>query len=219
MSEAARRRLVILGGGEHARVVVEAIRAEPEAWDILGFVDPEAREETARALRMNRLGDDEWATQFIAREDVWLALGVGSVGPPTAREAIVTRFDAKGARWATIIHPRAWISPTASVEPGGQVLVGAVVNARAALGAHTLVNSGAIVEHDVYVEPLVHIAPGAVIGGGTFIGKGAYLGLGCRVRDHIRVGRGAVVGMGAVVVASVADAETVVGVPARPVEK
>ena len=32
--------IVILGGGEHAQVVAEAIRSRPDLWELVGFTDP-----------------------------------------------------------------------------------------------------------------------------------------------------------------------------------
>jgi serine O-acetyltransferase len=51
------------------------------------------------------------------------------------------------------------------------------------------------------------------------IGDGVFLGAGARVLGGIRVGAGARVGANAVVVHDVADGETVVGIPARPVQR
>ncbi|MGH7579770.1 MAG: hypothetical protein ACREM9_06335, partial [Gemmatimonadales bacterium] len=52
-------RIIVIGGGEHARVVIEAIRAGSPPRSPLGFVDPEACEETVRRLAVPRLGSDE----------------------------------------------------------------------------------------------------------------------------------------------------------------
>ena len=208
--------LVVIGGGEHARVVVEAARSRPDLWDVSGFVDPKPCAETATRLGLPRLGDDDWVVT--ARSWPLLVLGVGEVGVSRRREHIVTRYAARAARWATIVHAAAWISPTAVLEPGAVVLAGASVNSGARLGAHVVVNTGAVVEHDVVMEAFAQLGPGAVVGGGTVVERGAYLGLGCRVRDHLRIGRETLVGMGAVVVADVEGGAVVAGVPAARLE-
>jgi acetyltransferase EpsM len=164
-----------------------------------------------------RLGTDadvaERRTDLRGTDGAALVLGFG--GPLDARRRAVAMFP-RDAAWATVIHPRAWVSPSAAVEPGTVVLAGAIVNAGARLGPHAIVNSGAIVEHDVVVGAHAHVAPRAVIGGGATIGEEAFVGLGAAVRDHRIVGPGAVVGMGAVVVGDVPAGATVAGVPARP---
>jgi acetyltransferase EpsM len=213
--------LVVIGSGEHARVVVDAAQASGDRWAVLGVVTASADERPADALSagLERLGDD---TTFLARLQSTttgarpaLVVGVGAPLDPDARRAIVVRYEAL-ARWATVVHPAATLAATATIEPGAVVLAGAIVGPGARVGAHTVVNSGAIVEHDVRLGAFSQVGPGAVIGGGTTIGDGAFVGLGARIRDHLAIGAVAVVGMGAAVVADVASGEVVVGIPARP---
>jgi acetyltransferase EpsM len=210
--------LIVLGGGEHARVVIDAARSQGDRWVVQGYVAPEAG--TAMTPDVPWLADD--ATLAARLEELapddrpWLVLGFGggeTSGALAARTATTDRFI--DARWATIVHATAWLSPNARLEPGVVVLAGAVVNTGAQVHRHAIVNSAAVVEHDVVIGAGTHIAPGAVIGGGTHVHEHAFIGLGARVRDHIEVGAGAMVGMGAVVVESIAPGLTVVGIPAR----
>lgn len=202
------RDLIFVGGGEHARVVIDAADG---AFRLIGFVDPQPCPAT-QALGVPWLGADD------AHAISGGALYVVTVGPlpgSKLRGKIISAYEAKGASFATIVHPRATVSPRARLADGVVILAGAIVNAGAIVGAHAVVNTAAVLEHDVEVGPLAHVAPGAVVGGGARIGAGAYLGLGCRIRDHVTVGRDAIVAMGAVVTAPVSDDSTVLGVPAR----
>lgn len=216
------RDLVVIGGGEHARVVLEAAHSgDGEPWRVVGLVDNAAAERTLQLLEVTHLGDDKtfhtWLEARPADTRPRLVLGVGGGPNAGARREIVTRYGDLAA-WATIVHASAWISPTAELGHGVVVLAGAVINAGATIGDHAIVNSAAVVEHDVRIGDFVHLAPGAVVGGGTKVGNGAFIGLGSRIRDHIEVGDDAVVGMGAIVTADVAANVTVIGVPARPTE-
>jgi acetyltransferase EpsM len=210
------RDLIVIGGGEHARVVIEAARSRPELWAVLGFVDPAPCAETSKGLAVERLGTDEEAlARAGTNRDLAFVIGLGSTGVGTRRREICVRYDALSVRWATVVHARAWVSPTAVLGRGVMVSAGASVNSGARLGDHAVVNTGAIIEHDVLLGPFAQAAPGAAIGGGAVVGAGSYLGLGCRVRDHVRIGEAVTVGMGAVVVGSIPDGEVVMGVPAR----
>jgi acetyltransferase EpsM len=211
-------RLIIVGGGEHARVVAEAAAAAGLV--VAGYTvrDGESGSPPGPcAVDLQPLGTDHDVAAWLAATDPderpGLVLGFG--GPPDTRRRATADFGPE-AQWATIAHPAAWVSPSATLGVGTVVLAGAVVNAGAVIGAHAIVNSSAVLEHDVRLGDHVHVAPGATIGGGTRIGDETIIGLGASVRDHVRVGSRSIVGMGAVVVDDVPDGAIVMGTPARP---
>jgi acetyltransferase EpsM len=215
------RPLAIVGGGEHAVVVLEAARSRQGAWAVVGFSD-RTRESrlAAREPAIEDLGDDAaLAARLAADPDraPALVLGIGGGTRPGDRAATVRQFG-PDTTWATIVHAAASVSPSARLGAGTVVGAGAIVQAGVVAGRHVIVNSGAIVEHDVVLGDFTHVGPGAAIGGGTRIGAGVFVGLGARVRDHVTVGDGATIGMGAVVVGDVGAGRTMVGVPARPAD-
>jgi acetyltransferase EpsM len=209
-------RLVLVGGGEHARVVIEAALSRPDLWEVRGFVDPELCERTTECLGVRRIGGDDMIGGLL-KEDPYLrfVLGVGSVGNSPRRRQIVQRLNGLGVTWASVIHANASISASARIGRGVVMLAGSVVNACADLGDHAVVNTGAIVEHDVSIGEFSQVAPRACVGGGASLGADCYIGLGACIRDHISVGAGAVIAMGAVVVANVEAGSLMLGVPAR----
>lgn len=209
------QKLVVIGGGEHARVVVDAARSCGDRWLVVGYVDSRVCDEM-QALGVPRIGDDSVLGASEHRASAFV-IGVGGVGETAARMRIAER--ASGLSWATVIHERAVVSSTARIEPGAVVLAGAVVNTAARVGPHVILNTAAVIEHDVVLGACVHVAPGAIIGGGAILGAGAYVGLGARIRDHVRIGEFAVVGMGAVVLRDVTAGARVIGVPARDLPK
>jgi acetyltransferase EpsM len=205
--------LVVLGGGEHARVVIDAALSRPGRWRVVGFAGPDPSPETVGRFGLPHLGGDDVCARLAA--DHWFVVGVGGVADLGPRIRLVERLEPLGLRWGTVVHASAVVSRTARL--GNGVVVGplAVVNTGADVGEHAIVNSGAVIEHDVELARFVHAGPGVLLGGGARIGEATYLGLGARVRDHVLIGRGVVVGMGSVVVASIPDGARVVGVPAR----
>jgi acetyltransferase EpsM len=207
--------LVVIGGGEHARVLIEAARSRPDLWDLRGFIDVQPNPETESRLGVPRLGSDDAGRALAAAGGIEFVLGLAGLGSRDARSAVVKAYDEAGARWATVIHASAWVSPTAHLGEGVFVSAGAILNSGARVERHAVINTGAIIEHDVVVEECAQVSPAAAIGGGTRIGRQAYVGLGARVRDHLQIGERATVGMGAVVVASVPADVVVVGNPAR----
>jgi acetyltransferase EpsM len=216
---ASARPLIVIGGGEHACVVVDAARSRPGTWRVAGFSERDRASRLARREpELEDLGDDDALRDRLARttggDRASLVLGIGGGIRPGRRSDLVRGFGA-GADWATVVHAAATVSPSATLGAGTFVGAGAIVQTGAVIGRHVIVNSGTIVEHDVNVGDYAHLAPGSVVGGGSKIGQGTFVGLGATIRDHVTVGAGATVGMGAVVVDDVLPRETVVGVPAR----
>jgi acetyltransferase EpsM len=115
---AARPRLVVIGGGEHARVVIEAARSG-DSYELLGFTDPEPCEETVRRLGVPRLGDESALATTPGAVGV---LGFGALATRARRVEAVDRLAPRLGGWATVVHATAWVSPTATIGPGTVIL-------------------------------------------------------------------------------------------------
>ena len=140
---------------------------------------------------------------------------IGSV----ERKGIVTRLVGEGRGLATLVHPAAVVAPSAVIEPGCVVFPMAVVGAKARIGEGTVLNRASLVGHHTVVGPYSFLGPGANVCGLVTLGEQVHVGPGAIVRDRTRVGDRATVGMGAVVVADVPAGVTVVGLPARPIDR
>src|SRR5687767_6055016 len=95
------KRVILIGGGEHARVVAEAVRSNLECFELLGFVDPKECSDTARGLGIRRLGDD---TVLAAYPDSLGILGFGAIASPRLRAETVERLEPHLSGWASVIH-------------------------------------------------------------------------------------------------------------------
>lgn len=205
-------RCVILGGGGHARVLLDCLQRAGNAV-IHGILDAEDRGEDLFGVPI--LGDDDLLPELAAQGVTHFAVGLGGTGDNRPRQRLYTLALSHGLKPLTILHPTAIVSPWATLGAGCQLLPGVIVNAGAALGENVLVNSGAIVEHDCVVGDHAHIATGARLASTVQIGALAHVGAGATVRQVARIGEGAVVGAGAVVVKDVSPWTVVIGVPAR----
>lgn len=201
--------IVLVGGGGHARVLLDALSLVGAT--VAGLVDSDPCEATLAQWGVTHLGGEE-----ASLDPAWVGLlAFGELGAGGRRQAAVERLSPRLAGWATIIHPAAAVSRTARIAAGTVVLARAVVQAGARVGAQCIVNTGAVVEHDVVMEDFVQLSPGAIVGGGARIGAGAFVGLGAVIRDHVTIGAGATVGMGSVVVGDVPAGARILGVPGR----
>lgn len=206
------RRLMILGAGGHAKVVIEVARAA--GWEPVAALAPE---KTGSVLGVPLRGGDDDAPA-LWRQGLVDAAAV-AIGDNRLRRRLAKRLRGFGCPLPVLVHPAATISPTARLGEGTVVMAGAVVNADAVIGRDCIVNTGAVVEHDCVLGDGVHAAPRSVMGGSCRFGDLALFGIGASARPGVTVGEAAIVGAGAVVVRDIADAAVVGGAPARPIAR
>ena len=161
--------------------------------------------------------------QFLA-ETATLRHAVLAIASGAVRETLAQRCAHDG------VQP--WTVGAANVVQMDDVLlgVGAVLSpfvtltSNVRIGRHFHANLYSYVEHDCVIGDFVTFAPGVHCNGNVVIEDHAYIGAGAILKqgqpgNPLVIGRGAVVGMGAVVTKSVAPCATVVGNPARPMQK
>lgn len=205
--------IVILGGGGHAKVLIELVRACGK-YDIVGILDP-GLPKGSTVLDVTVSGGDE-LLDVLFKEGVRMAcIGMGAVKDNSVRKNLYAEVRNLGFETPTLAHPGSIIARSVKLGEGVQVMAGAVIQADTSIGENTIVNTGAIVDHDCAIGRHVHICPGAVVSGGVSIGDDTFVGAGATVINGIRIGGGAVIGAGSVVIDDLPQGARVVGVPAR----
>ncbi|MFH1075685.1 MAG: NeuD/PglB/VioB family sugar acetyltransferase [Pseudomonadota bacterium] len=209
---------IILGGGGHAAVLIECIRASRCAI-FYGILDADQKQWRKQLLGIDIIGGDELLSNIANNGVKYFVVGLGSVGDNKPRQRLFELGCANNLEALTIVHPSALCSASAEIGHGVQLLPNSIVNARAVIKANTIVNSGAIVEHDCYIGNHVHIATGAKLASAVSVGDGVHIGIGATIKQCIKIGERSIVGAGAVVVDDVPDDTVVVGNPARFLKK
>lgn len=193
----------LLGGGGHAKVVLATLL--DAGYTCSGIHDDDPALWGRTLLGRPILGP----LATVSSDEPCLA----AFGDNALRQRIVQRFPA--ARWATVVHPSAYVHPSVNLGPGTVVFAGGVVQPEAVLGDHVILNTAASVDHDCLVGNFVHFAPGARLAGTVSIAEGAFLGIGSSVGPNLSVGAWSQVGAGATVLASIPARRLAVGTPAR----
>ena len=209
-----RQRVIGLGVGGHAKVVIEALQLCGVV-DIVGLLDRDSARWGAEVSGIPVLGGDDLLPGLRAQGIEAVFIGLGGAGDLRPRHRLYTLARSLGFDVVAAVHPTAVVSRESAIGTGVTLLAGAIVNAGAQLGANVIINTGAIVEHDCVVADHVHVATGARLAGTVTIGEGSHIGLGACVRECRTIGRNVIVGAGAVVVDDVPDGVVVCGVPAR----
>lgn len=206
------KRLAVLGASGHGKIIADA--AQLQGWAEVVFFD-----DAWPKLQLNShwqvVGDTAALLLSVSEFDgVIVAIGNNQI-----RLAKTEQLEAVGAALTTVVHPSATVSSYAKVGAGSFIGAGAVVQVDAVIGKAVIVNTQAIIEHDCVLADAVHVSPNAALAGGVTVGECSWVGAGSVVKQLIAIAEDVVVGAGAVVVKDVPAGVTVVGSPARVLER
>jgi UDP-perosamine 4-acetyltransferase len=205
-------KIILMGGGGHAKVVIELIRL-CGVYEIAGILVPEPVAGT-KVSGVEVVGSDEKLPGLYAGGVVCAAICVGGIGDTSVRRDLYERVRAAGLNLPPLVHPKAVVSPDAVLSEGVQVMAGAVVQTGSRIGVNAVINTSAVVEHDSVINDHAFVSPGATVLGGCVVGRGAFIGAGAVVLQNVKIGDNCVVAAGAVVIDNVAAGARVKGVPA-----
>lgn len=202
--------LVLIGGGRFA-LEIATYAADLGAngdWALAGVVDdgtPDLSDFPAGLRHLGGLLD-------------WLPGGHShliAIGDPVARWKAAKLLEERGARFATLVHPQAWVAPSASVAAGAVIAPFAFVGPKAAVEHHAALNVQSSLGHDARLGRAAVLAPGAKVNGRAQVGDGAFVGSLAALSPGTSLGAFAKLGAGSVLSTSLPDCALGIGNPAR----
>lgn len=135
-----------------------------------------------------------------------------AIGDNASRKKLESQIKQK---FATIVHPSAWVHESVQIDVGTVVMAGAVIQPDTKVGRHCIVNTRASIDHDSHIGDFAHIAPGVTLCGKVHVGEGSLVGVGACARPSTSIGDWCQIGAGAVVVSDIPSNSTAMGIPAR----
>lgn len=206
------RKLILVGGGGHAKSVIDVIEAGGD-YQITGILDRKEKV-GSQLLNYSITASDEELPQLVAADQDFL-ITIGQITSAKLREKLFQTISALGGNLATVISPNAYLSSYARIGIGTVVMHQALVNAGAKVGNNVIINSKALIEHDATIGDHCHIATGAVVNGGISIGNQVLIGSHATIKQGVQIADGVVVGAHAYVHRNITEAGIYTGVPAR----
>jgi len=208
------KNLVIVGAGGFGREVLawaEDVCAATGKWTIKGFLDDNSEALTKFGSPKPVLGSvKEYQPEL---DDEFLI----AIGTPATRLKVAESLAARGAVFATLVHPTAIVGPRVELGEGTIICPRCVVTCDVKIGRHVILNAAATVGHDAQVGDGCTINGHCDVTGFASLGEGTFLGSHAAVAPGIRTGRYSVVGASSVAIRNVPDLATVFGVPAKKI--
>lgn len=206
-------KILLLGSGGHARVVLETL-LQSYAPEQIGLIDP-SKEVGTTIFGSAVLGGDEKLPELRTQGWTQAICGVGSVTSCELRVKLVQLLRELAYDMPAIIDQMATVSPFAQVGNGTYIGKRATVQPGAVIGQMCILNTGCIVEHDCQVGDFSHVSSGSVLLGGVCVGQETLIGAGSTVRQMQQIGSKVIVGAGSVVVSDLPDNSRAYGNPCR----
>ena len=208
--------MIICGAGGFAKQLVE-IFYQHGTTENLFFFDNITTEAPGTLFGFKVLRSEEEVINIFQTQDNRYCLGVSN---PAIRRQMVMLFDKLRGELTTVISKHAFIASNArTIGQGATILTSAIVESNALIGKGVLINTGSSIHHDCEIGDFTEIAPGARILGGAVVKGDAFIGANATILPKIKVAEQAVVGAGAVVNKDVEKGCTVIGVPAKLIQR
>ena len=213
--------IAIYGAGGFAREVawlVQSCNEKINKYQVVCFIDDS---EAAHGKVLNNI---PIMGLEMALKSFPSAAVVSGIGNPKTRQRLMEKSAASGFGFATIIHPHAEKSQWIEIGEGTVICAGNILTTNIRLGCHVQINLDCTIGHDVVMDDYATLAPGVHVSGCVRIGKRVYVGTGAVIINGtsdspLLIEDDATIGAGAVVIKPVPYGTTVVGIPAKPINK
>jgi len=201
--------LFVLGAGGHAKVLISTLFAV--GYSVEGILDDDPEKQDRNMLGVPVVG----SIKEYEGEKINAVIGIGD---NITRKKIVERMGDQ-MDYLSVVHPQSYVHSSVSIAEGSVVFAGAVIQPDTVIGKHAIINTGATIDHDCVLSNYVHTAPGVHLAGLVNLSEGVFMGIASSVIVNKTVGKWSTIGAGAVVINDIPSRVTVVGVPAKQINK
>ncbi len=202
--------LIIAGAGgfglEVAASAEDIARAGKQALTLKGFLDDTKPAGTKHA-GYPVLGP----TDLPPERDAVYAIAVGT---PEGRRLLAGRLLARGARFATLLHPACHVAATAQIGAGSVLAPFSLAGPETHIGMHTVFNVYATAGHESRIGAFCVLSPYASVHGSATLGSGVFLGGQAFVTARVTVGDNAKISAGSIVYNDIPSDALAMGNPA-----
>lgn len=177
-------KLILVGGGGHAKSCIDVIERENK-FQISGILD--VKEKIGqKILGYEIIGTDDDIPDLI-KKGYSFFITLGQIDNAELRKKIFDKIKSLNGKLAIIISPDAYVSKHAEISEGTIIMNNAIVNADAKIGANCIINTNSLIEHECIIEDNCHISIGATIAGQVYIGQESFIGANSTIVQGVKI--------------------------------
>jgi len=200
--------LIVGAGGFGRELYVWAKDSFPEDYYIIkGFLDDNRRALDNYNMDVGIIGN---LHNYELKDQDRLLIAIGNI---KIKKRIITNLKKKGAKFLTLIHPKAIVLNTAKIGLGVVICPFAIVSDNVQLGDFVMMNSYSSCGHDAKVGKYCILSPYATLNGFVVLEEEVFLGTHSTVIAYKRVGYQSKISANSVVMRDVPEKKMVFGVP------
>jgi len=211
------KKVIILGGLGNGSVIANAIKHAclmgASEYECVGFLNDRTP--------VGELIDDFPVLGTVAEASKFCAEGyyfINTILRIDGQEERISMIESLGIpndKWATFVHPSAYVAPNVKMETGVVVMPHVCISPGVHLGHNTLIMMAASVGHDTDMGEYCHVAAQACVGSYMKVGRGVHVGVNACIRENVNMADYSTLGMGAVLTKNVGEKEIWAGNPAK----
>jgi sugar O-acyltransferase (sialic acid O-acetyltransferase NeuD family) len=210
--------VIVFGSGQIGRLAASILKQCGE--EVVGFVDDSPENHGNLVDGVEVIGSRD---ALKGLPSIKVCNGVGTI---KARKAVSNWLEEQGVETVNAVHPSVVISP--ETEIGRNVMIGSACNffGPVSIGDGCYIGPSVTVSHDTSIGKYCLLSVGTVVGARVDVGNEVFIGTASTLLPtgfgelaRLQVSDGATIGAGALVIRNVAAGATVVGRPAKELNK
>ncbi|PAU94021.1 acetyltransferase [Aliifodinibius salipaludis] len=209
-----KKELFIVGAGSVGGHIAHNIVGYSDEYKVAGFFDDD----------LQKVGKTQFGIEVLGTVKDLLKLKnanvlIGIAFPKLKRKIIELLSVNQTLKFPTLIHPKAWISKGVSIGKGCIIYPGTTINYGSEINDFVCINMNCSLGHHTFVGRYSSFAPGVNTGGHSIVEEGTDIGIGASTLQGTCIGSNSIVGGQAMVISDVKAESTVVGIPAKLLNK
>lgn len=206
--------IVIVGAGGCGREVYEmALETfSPEDYRIKGFLSDVPTDLDGFSDTKAEAGIIGSITGYEVQENDRFLLSIGEV---EGREMVLKNLLARGAKFISLVHPKALIFRHAVLGEGVIVYPFVGVSDYARVGDFSLINAYSSIGHDAVLGEGAVICPFVAVGGGAKLGASCFVGPHATISPKLSIGDRCRISANSFVARNAPEDSFIIGVPAK----